>query len=1157
MSQTNLEFNLDIDEFVRNLKKSSDLIREFSADEKEAQQKRDALAKKQADTYEKLIKQLEKEGKLTKEQSKNVKEAQKEFVKLAGAVKQVDDKPVKDLNNEVDKTGKKAKGLGGIFKKAFTGIGGIITGALSVVGISSFIKSSIDGFRQQEKAVAKVNQAIQSTGNAANFTGKELAKIAQEQQGRTLFGDEQILNDATAQLLTFTNISNEQFTRTQSVALDLATVLDGDLKSASIQLGKALNDPAKNLSALTRSGIQFSNDQIKTIKALQETNDLAGAQNLILEELERQYGGQAAAAAEADGGITQLQNTFGDFREIAGKLFLEGLQPLIQSLKEFFASITEADIRKFLDTLKQIGKIILVGTAGFVAYKASITATNIATKAFAVAQNAVAVGQALLNGGLKAGAIAMKAFNAITKANPLGLIVTAVTSAVVAFKLFAGSANEAEKAQRNLNDIIREAGKATVAQKTNLEDLLKVARDENASKEERANAIEKLNALSPEYLGNITLENINSKETVTAIDGYIKALERKALAQAVQNKRQELANKLIEAETSSVNDNITAVDNLSNSLLFFFTSAEDQAKKNSATAEKNRKSTIEGIKEEIKATEDLIKKKIEGGDLSTSDLINSNDPVGETPVVSSNSDRKKANEERLKLKEEFEKAFNKIIEEGEKERINQLSGEERINAELEREQNRITQLQDILLQKGREAFGEQFELEESQLESISLLREQATLNADKKLSELRLKQKQEEENKRIEAEREAQAKIAEERQRFNGSITDLETQERLIVTNTEVDGSLNELQKQEKILAIQIEYAKKRIDLLRSTGEIEDTIRANEIQKILNDLESTQSELQANQDQFSLAKLLNVSEDEAGAIKDQFKQIMGDLLSIYEQGLQDQLDAKQRLVDGLNNQIDEQQSILEAEIQINENGKASNIQQEKERLEELQAQREVALEQQDAIRKRQERIDTAQQAVALITASANLFKTLSPGFPATLPLAIAGVATMFGAFASAKVQAQSATRLEQGGSSFGIFKGNRHASGGIDIGGGIEVEGEEAWSVFNRKATRKHGKEIEAFTNAINKDDFYSFVDSFSKPRELSVNQFDMSKIDNLQNIKADTERQKVILMGKSAGIDVSGVESRLDKLNNKPVYGETKDHYLILEKGVLKKYPK
>ena len=190
----------------------------------------------------------------------------------------------------------------------------------------------------QAKAEAKVQQAIKSTGGAAKLNFDQLKRFASELQGKTIFGDEKILNDSTAQLLTFTNIAGENFKRTQAVALDLATVLDGDLKSASIQLGKALNDPVKNLTALSRAGIQFSKEQTATIKHLAETNRLAEAQGLILEELERQYGGQAEAAAKVGlGALQQLKNSWGDFLEQIGATLMPVVTKIAGALSQVVA----------------------------------------------------------------------------------------------------------------------------------------------------------------------------------------------------------------------------------------------------------------------------------------------------------------------------------------------------------------------------------------------------------------------------------------------------------------------------------------------------------------------------------------------------------------------------------------------------------------------------------------------------------------------------------------------------------------------------------------------------------------------------------------------------------------------------------------------------
>ena len=222
----------------------------------------------------------------------------------------------------------------------------------------AFGAASIAAFDKQAKAIAQVEAGIKSTGGAAGFTSKQLQKMASELQGKTLFGDEVILKDATSQLLTFTNIAGEQFARTQVAALNLATRLDGDLKSASIQLGKALNDPIANLSALSRSGIQFSVEQKKVIKELAETNRLAEAQTLILDELENQYGGAAEAAAQAGaGGLKQLQNQFGDLMEEIGGMLL----PIVIDLGNQFKTLLEG----FKNLSPEVKKMVI--TVGILA----------------------------------------------------------------------------------------------------------------------------------------------------------------------------------------------------------------------------------------------------------------------------------------------------------------------------------------------------------------------------------------------------------------------------------------------------------------------------------------------------------------------------------------------------------------------------------------------------------------------------------------------------------------------------------------------------------------------------------------------------------------------------------------------------------------------
>ena len=283
---------------------------------------------------------------------------------------------------------------------------------------------SVRAFDKQQKAIAQMEAGLKSTGGQVGITSKELQKMASDLQKTTLFGDEEILQGATAQLLTFTNITGEQFKKTQEVALDLATRLDGDLKSASIMLGKALNDPVANLSALSRAGIQFSTDQKSTIKSLVETNRLADAQTIILAELEKQYGGSAAAAAAAGlGPIQQLGNSLSDMSEDIGAALL----PIIQDLASWVKKIAD----KF-DALDDSTKKNIVKWGLIVA----------------------AIGPALMIFGQLAIAVSalipiFTTLGAIMIANPIGLVVTAVGALVGAFYWLITSSSDTARDIRN------------------------------------------------------------------------------------------------------------------------------------------------------------------------------------------------------------------------------------------------------------------------------------------------------------------------------------------------------------------------------------------------------------------------------------------------------------------------------------------------------------------------------------------------------------------------------------------------------------------------------------------------------------------------------------------------------------------------------------
>ena len=264
---------------------------------------------------------------------------------------------LKGFSKAMQKAQKSIKKFGSSMKNTGKNLTKTLTLPLLALGAAS-----LRNFDIQAKAIAQVEAGLKSTGNLVGKTSKQLQQMAADLQTKTLFGDEEILKNATAQLLTFTNIAGNQFEKTQEIALDLATRLDGDLKSASIMLGKALNDPVANLSALSRAGIQFSKEQKDLVKSLVETNRLADAQTLILKELEKQYGGSAAAAAKAGlGPLQQLGNQLSDISEKIGEILLPIVVKIGNKLKELAVVFTNLDS----DTQKMIVTIgLLAGAIG-------------------------------------------------------------------------------------------------------------------------------------------------------------------------------------------------------------------------------------------------------------------------------------------------------------------------------------------------------------------------------------------------------------------------------------------------------------------------------------------------------------------------------------------------------------------------------------------------------------------------------------------------------------------------------------------------------------------------------------------------------------------------------------------------------------------------
>lgn len=199
------------------------------------------------------------------------------------------------------------------------------------VAIVGFLKGAANAASQFESETLLLEKGLKNVGAAASEL-ERLQDLADQLGKDTLFNEDDFRR-GFGLLTSFGNIGVSSYNDVATAAANVAQVSGTDVSSAFMQLAKALNDPVTNLSALSRSGIQFSEQQKALIKELFEGGNAAKAQALILEELNKQYGGTAVAAAQGAAGV---QDTFGeamyDLQKAIGGVVNTALPPLLGAL---------------------------------------------------------------------------------------------------------------------------------------------------------------------------------------------------------------------------------------------------------------------------------------------------------------------------------------------------------------------------------------------------------------------------------------------------------------------------------------------------------------------------------------------------------------------------------------------------------------------------------------------------------------------------------------------------------------------------------------------------------------------------------------------------------------------------------------------------------
>jgi len=228
----------------------------------------------------------------------------------------------------------------------------------------------VKAFAESDAATARLNAVLAATGGTAGVTAEQINKLATEMQRTTIYEDDAVKN-ASALLLVYDKVNKNIFPETIKLAADMATIFGGDLSSNAQQLGKALQNPAENLSVLNRTTRAFDEETQKMIKTMVEAGRVTDAQNLILETLEKKVGGAAEAMGKsAAGGIAQMANMIEDLKENLGEVVYTGFKPFIDVIKTVLDSFNsiEAGAGKTVAVFVAIGAALTLafGPAGVI-----------------------------------------------------------------------------------------------------------------------------------------------------------------------------------------------------------------------------------------------------------------------------------------------------------------------------------------------------------------------------------------------------------------------------------------------------------------------------------------------------------------------------------------------------------------------------------------------------------------------------------------------------------------------------------------------------------------------------------------------------------------------------------------------------------------------
>lgn len=415
-------------------------------------------------------------------------------------------------------------------------------------------KAAVGGLTETETAA----DAITTILNAYKMSAEEAGTVSDQlfttvRLGKTTFGElgasiAQVAPIAAAygisidQVLGAVASLTKQGTPTAQAMTQIRAAIQGtagELGDAAFQ-GRTFQEALQLIYEKAGGSASKMKEMLGTDEGLAATLALTGknakAAANDLGELQGSLGATEAAfekmADAADNQLTLLANNVQAYLRPMGERILKEVSDIAKAFNEAFEN---NDIE---GTISRVEALVKNAAGAFLSYKTAILLVQVAQRSYiktsalsrlATIQHTTAT--ALLTGALKKQAVAMLAVGKAALANPYVLAVAGVTALGYAIFKLATQATASEKALDSHNKRVAEMKDWIEGMRSQTDELLNALRDDNKSMLQKVEAYEKLQALYPDELKNLSLQKFMLMDMTEANKMLSKSIDERTMAQ--------------------------------------------------------------------------------------------------------------------------------------------------------------------------------------------------------------------------------------------------------------------------------------------------------------------------------------------------------------------------------------------------------------------------------------------------------------------------------------------------------------------------------------------------------------------------------------------------------------------------------------------------